>query len=128
MLAGIITENVHEYDTRLNLFGKRIRIIPNMGYLPVDNGVKIILKVYAQEIDENGNEKLIEMPKENNEQFYTDDEINAMFSSFNITITPTDLYMKEFREMMQTVLLADTMAKGYFGGDNCVPYVPVENN
>lgn len=124
MLAGIITENEHEYDQRVGLMGKFVRIIPKYGYLLTETGIDVSLRVFAQTFDEQGNEKLIEQPTLNNVVSYTDAEVDAMFSSFNSPILPSDPYQGRVREMMQAVLLQDTMAKGYFGGDTCVPYVP----
>ena len=127
MLAGIITENEHEYNTLLGSRAKMVRLIPDQSYQPTSTGVKIWVKTYIQTFDAEGNETLIESKDATVEQplFYTDQKIKGLFAMLNQPVMPGDDYMPEFRQMLQTVLLQDTMAKGFFNGDTCVPYVPV---
>lgn len=128
MLAGIITENEHVYNTLTGKQAKMVRLIPDQGYQPTHKGVKIWVKTYIQAFDSEGKDLLIESRDATVTEplFYTDQEIKDLFAMLNQPVNPGDDYLPEFRQMLQTVLLQDTMSKGMFNGDTCVPYVPIE--
>ena len=126
MLAGIITENEHIYDQLTQKKGKYVRLIEDECYRPTGDGAKVNVRTFVQIIDEQGNETLFFDPTSTPKQplFYTNAEIAQMFSSLNDPIEPHEDFPTEFKKILQTILLQDTTAKGYFGGDNCVPYEP----
>lgn len=130
MLAGIITENEHKYNQLTGETAKMVRIIGDRGYQPTGDGAYVYVKTYAQIIDSEGNKTLREAIDSTSTipLFYSNAELDFMFSSFNNPIEPSESFTTEFKNILQGVLLQDTMAKGYFSGDNCVPYVPIENN
>lgn len=125
-LASIITENEHSFNGLTNVNAKFVRVIPEQAYQPTATGVKIWTKSYAQLFDDNGNEYLEESKdaKVILPVVYTDEEVKQIFASLGQSVNPGDDYLPEFREMLQTILLQDTMAKGFFNGDTCVPYEP----
>ena len=125
MLAGIITQNEHTYNQLTNETGKMIRIIGDRSYQPTADGAFVYVITYAQKIDEEGNETLIKTVDATSTipMFYTNAELDAFFSSFNDPIEPNESFTGEFKKMLESVLLQDTMSKGYFNGDTCVPYV-----
>lgn len=127
MLAGVITENEHKYNQLTGETGKMVRIIEDRGYQPTADGAYVYVISYAQKIDEQGNETLIKTVDATSKipMFYTKAELDAFFASFNDPIEPSESFTTEFKKILEAVLLQDTMAKGYFSGDNCVPYVPV---
>ena len=126
-LAGIITENEHKFNELTGVRAKYVRVIPEQSYQPTIDGVFIWVKNYAQLLDEQGNETLIESKDSTGAMpiFYSDAEVKTIFESLGQSVVPGDDYLLEFRQMLQTILLGDTMAKGYFNGDTCVPYVPI---
>ena len=126
MLAGIITENEHKYDQLTGKKGKMVRLIEDESYRPTATGAMVSVRTFVQIIDDQGNETLKFQPDSTPKLplFYTNAELDSFFSSFNDPIEPSESYTTEFRKILEKVLLEDTMKKGYFGGDNCVPYVP----
>lgn len=126
-LAGIITENEHNYDQLTGKNGKMVRLIENESYRPTSDGAMVNVRTFVQIIDEKGNETLKFQPDSTPKQplFYTNAELDAFFSSFNDPIEPNESYTGEFKKILEAVLLQDTMGKGYFNGDTCVPYVPI---
>lgn len=126
-LAGIITENEHEYDKLTGATGKMLRLIENESYRPTATGAKVNVRTFVQIIDEQGNETLKFTPDSTPKQplTYTNAELDAFFSSFNDPIEPNESYTAEFKKILEGVLLQDTMSKGYFSGDTCIAYTPV---
>ena len=126
MLAGIITENEHTYNQLTNESGKMVRIIEDRGYQPTWDGAYVYVITYAQKIDEQGNETLIKTVDATSKipLFYTNAELDEFFKQYNDPIEPSESFTAEFKKRLESVLLTDTMAKGYFGGDTCVAYAP----
>lgn len=126
MLAGIITENEHKYNQLTGETGKMVRIIEDQGYQPTADGAYVYVISYAQKIDEEGNETLIKTVDATSKipMFYTNAELDAFFAEYNDPINPEESFTTEFKKILEAVLLQDTIAKGYFNGDTCVPYEP----
>ena len=126
MLAGIITQNEHEYDKLTGKKGKMVRLVEDESYRPTGDGAKVNVRTFAQIIDDQGNETLKFLPDSTPKLplTYTNAEIDALFSSQNNPIEVDESYTTEFKKILEKVLLKDTTAKGYFGGDTCIPYVP----
>jgi hypothetical protein len=130
MLAGIITENEHQYNALLGSKSKFIRMISDKGYITTSKGACVYVTTHIQEIDEQGNETLVRKIDSESDMpiLYTNEELDSFFSSFNDPIEPTESFTAEFKRMLEGVLLQDTMAKNYFNGDTCVPYEPTKTN
>lgn len=118
MLAGIISENNHKYNERANLFGKIIRLIPDNGYRVGSKGVFVQIDDFAQTFNEADDEILIKLPIESGQQFYSNAEVDAFFSSFQDSILDTDSITSKYNSMIINVLLSDTKMKGFYNNDN----------
>ena len=103
-----------------------VRIIEDRGYQPTADGAYVYVITYAQKIDEQGNETLIKTVDATSKipLFYTNAELDEFFKQYNDPIEPSESFTAEFKKRLESVLLTDTMAKGYFGGDTCVAYAP----
>lgn len=124
MLASIITDNEHAFNSLENKNTRFVRAIKNEGYRPTSTGAIVYVYTYALVVDEEGNESLV-LAKDHMSTvplFYTNAELDAFFSSFNDPIEPSESYTTEFKKILEAVLLQDTISKGYFNGDACQPY------
>lgn len=124
MLAGIITDNKHAFNSLENKSARFVRAIKDEGYRPTSTGAIVYVYTYALLVDEEGNESLV-LAKDHMSTTplnYTNKQIDAFFSSFKDSVEPTESYTAEFKKMLESILLQDTMSKGYFSGDTCKPY------
>ena len=111
---AIISENTHIYNPVKNLECRMIRAItPHNGVHFSDEGVTVYVQVYG--ILEDGS--LFQLPQYSEKISYTKEEVDGMYLQYNNPLYPSESFMGEFNKMLESILLYETMAQGYFGGD-----------
>ena len=55
---------------------------------------------------------------------YTKEEVDGMYLQYNNPLEPSESFIGEFNKMLTSILLYETMAQGYFGGDKFEIYEP----
>ena len=111
---AIISQNTHIYNPVKNLECRMIRAItPQNGVHFSDEGITVYVQVYG--ILEDGS--LFQLPQYSEKISYTKEEVDGMYLQYNNPLYPSESFMGEFNKMLESILLYETMAQGYFGGD-----------
>ena len=118
---AIISENTHIYNPVKNLECRMIRAItPHNGVHFSDEGVTVYVQVYG--ILEDGS--LFQLPQYSEKVVYSRQQVDGMFSQYDNSIDSNESFIDEFNTMLKSILLHETMAQGYFGGDKFEIYEP----
>lgn len=88
-------------------------ITPHNGVHFSDEGVTVYVQVYG--ILEDGS--LFQLPQYSEKVVYSRQQVDGMFSQYDNSIDSNESFIDEFNTMLKSILLHETMAQGYFGGD-----------
>jgi hypothetical protein len=118
---AIISQNTHTYNPVKNLECRMIRAItPIDGVHFSDDKISVFVQVYGILEDES----LFPLPQYSEKISYTKEEVDGMYLQYNNPLEPSESFIGEFNKMLTSILLYETMAQGYFGGDKFEIYEP----